>query len=369
MAKNIFSALLFGSLATAVFAQPQYLLTGTYTGGKSRGIYVFRFDTDGRATAVDSVECPNPSFLAVSPNQQFVFAVNELGEAEGGGKISAYRFERSTGKLLFLNEQSSQGEHPCYVTVDKSGKWVIAGNYSSGNVVVLPVENEGRLGPAVTNVRHSGRGPHQRQEKPHVHATVLSDNNRFLYVPDLGIDRLMVYAFDEKNGSLTPGDNTVSMVAGSGPRHFTFHPKQDNAYLLQELSGEVTVFKNTNGLLQPVQTLSVLPPGYTQPFTSADIHVSPNGQYLYTSTRDQLNMLTIFSINPADGKLTLAGHQSTLGKTPRNFSFDPSGNHLLAANQNSDEVVVFRVNHKDGSLNDTGQRIAVGNPVCLQWIK
>lgn len=350
------------------YTQPPYLLAGTYTSGKSKGIYVFRFDQNGKAEAVDSVETPNPSYLAVSPDQRFIYAVNELGAGEGGGKVSAFRFDKTNGKLLPLNQQSARGEHPCYIAVDKEGKWVVVGNYSSGNVAVLPIQDDGSLGEAVTTVQHNGKGTHPRQEKPHVHQTVLSGDNRFLYVPDLGIDKLMVYSFNAQDGSLKPFDTNLKLPDGSGPRHMDLHPNGKWAYLLQELSGNVTVFKTNNGRLQPVQTTSAIPADFTQSFTCADVHVSPDGKYLYTSARDKANTLAIFSINPDDGKLMITGHQSTMGNTPRNFNFDPSGNYLLVANQNSDEIVVFHRDHRTGKLTDSGNRIKVGSPVCLKWI-
>lgn len=364
-----FLTLFFGSFVMMAASQKTaYLLAGTYTGGKSKGIYVFRFGSNGKAEPVDSVVTPNPSYLAVSPDQQYVYAVNEVGAGEGGGKVSAFRFDNSSGKLTLLNQQSAEGEHPCYITVDKRGKWVIVGNYSSGNIAVLPIAKDGTLGKAVTTVQHNGSGTHPRQEKPHVHQTVLSKDNRFLYVPDLGIDKLMIYAFNEKNGELKPVDTTLKLPDGSGPRHFDFHPSQKWAYLLQELSGNVTVFATAGGRLHPVQTTSVLPAGFAESFTTADVHVSPDGKFLYTSTRDQANTLSIFRINPGDGKLMIMGHQSTHGKTPRHFNFDPSGAYLLVANQNSDEIVVFHRDLQTGKLTDSGSRIKVGKPVCIKWI-
>lgn len=364
------AALLLSGLAFSAGAQKTvYLLAGTYTTGKSKGISVYRFNTqNGQATLVDSAITANPSYLAVSPNKQYVYAVNELGNNEGGGKVTAFRFTTSTGHLERLNEQSSMGEHPCYITVDKTGRWVIVGNYSSGTLAVLPVAASGELGKATDVVQHKGSSVHPRQEGPHVHATVLSPNNKFLYVPDLGIDKLMIYSFNDATGQLSPKDTTLKLAAGSGPRHFIFHPNGRWAYLVQELKGTVTMFRYMNGDLQPAQVISALPTGFKKPFTAADIHVSADGRFLYTSLRDSANLLTVFRINPANGSLARIGHQSALGKTPRNFNLDPSGNYLLAANQNSDEIVVFRVNKKTGGLQDTGRRIAVGNPVCIKWI-
>lgn len=365
--KKIFSTLLTLVMMNAVNAQP-YLLAGTYTGEKSKGIYVYRFGANGSAELVDSAVTPNPSYLAVSPDQQFVYAVNELGNGEGGGKVTAFRFDKGTGKLTPLNQASSVGEHPCYITTDQTGKWVIVGNYSSGTVAVLPVKNDGSLGEAVAVQQHKGKGPTDRQKSPHVHATVISKDNKTLYVPDLGIDKLMIYSFNAKTGHLAPKDTTLSSAPGAGPRHFTFHPNAKWAYLLQELSGKISVYRVQNGLLQPLQTLSALPKDFKGSFTSADIHISPDGNFLYASNRDESNTLAIFRINTGDGKLTLVGHQPVLGKTPRNFSFDPSGNFLLAANQRSDEIVVFAVNKSTGLLTDTGNRIAIGSPVCIKWV-
>lgn len=367
--KKSFFFLLAAFAVSFAFAQKQtFLLVGTYTSGKSKGIPVYRFNTKtGVATLVDSAITQNPSYLAVSPNQQYVYAVNEIGKAEGGGKVTAYQFGKN-GHLTELNQQPSMGEHPCYASVDKRGKWVIAGNYSSGNATVLPVKEDGSLGEPSDVVQHSGRGVSPRQEKSHVHATVFSPDNRFLYIPDLGIDKLMIYSFDAQKGALQPKDTALKLDAGSGPRHFVFHPNNKWAYLVQELAGTVTGFRYDAGQLTRVQTVSVLPPDFRKSFTSADIHASPDGRFLYTSTRDSANLLTIFRVNPTTGRLTVKGYQSVLGKTPRNFNFDPSGNFLLVANQNSDEIVVFKVNKQSGNLTDTGKRISVGNPVCIKWI-
>lgn len=365
--KKLLTLALCGCTFLAIAQKQTYLLVGAYTGGKSKGISVYHFDTKtGSAKLTSSASTENPSYLAVSPDQKFVYAVNELGNSKGGGKVSAFAFDG--GELHFLNQQASQGEDPCYITESQNRKWVIVGNYSSGTVTVLPVQKEGLLGEAATVVQHHGSGVHPRQEKPHVHSTVLSADNRFLYVPDLGIDKVMIYAFNDQTGTLSPKDTSLKLVPGSGPRHFVFHPNNKWAYLVQELKGTVTVFHSANGDLQPVQTISVLPPGFQKPFTGADIHVAGDGRFLYASLRDSSNTIAICRIAPGDGKLSLLGHQSTLGKTPRNFNLDPTGNFLLAANQNSDSIVVFRVDKKTGALHDTGQRISVGNPVCIKWI-
>ena len=353
------------NFAEGQVAQKSHLLVGTYTEGRSKGIYVFEFDSrDGSSRIVDSVITSNPSFLSVSPDGQFVYAVNE----ESDGKISAFRFDKERGKLHFLNQVSSLGAHPCYITVDKKGKWVIAGNYSSGDIVVYAINKDGSLGALTAEVQHTGKSITPRQTSPHVHATVLSPDNKFLLATDLGIDKVMVYKFNDETGTLSISDSTARIQKGAGPRHLDFHPSGRWVYLLEELSGTVTFFNYKKGKLDMKQTLSTLPPGYTGRFTSADIHVSSNGKYLYTSNRDSLNTISVFAIQPNEGYLRPIQSQSTLGKTPRNFNIDPSGNFLLVANQNSNEIVVLNVNKETGLLTDALKRISVGSPVCLKWI-
>ena len=352
--------------------QQYYLVTGTYTSGKSQGIYVYQFNSsDGSAKAVSSVKISNPSFVAVSPDEQFVYSVEEDAAKNGkSGEITAFSFNKKTGILGFLNRQPTGGDHPCYVSVDKTGKWVAAGNYTSGSLSILPVQANGSLGAATTIIKHEGSGPNKsRQASPHVHCTFFSPDNRFLFVPDLGIDKVMIYAFDETTGKLTTAKQPFALSEpGTGPRHICFHTSNKYAYLIQELSGTVTVFKYKNGKLKSKQRIGSMPAGDTSFAGSADIHVSPDGKFLYASNRAESNTIAIFSINQKNGKLSLIGHQSTLGKTPRNFNFDPTGNFLLVANQNSDKIVVFKIDKDTGLLTDTNNNIDVGKPVCLKWI-
>jgi 6-phosphogluconolactonase len=372
MKLKIFFLAVFSALGFITTAQQHYLITGTYTSGKSEGIYVYQFNSnDGTAKEISHVKTSNPSFVAVSTNEKFVYAVQEDAAANGkGGEITAFSFNKQTGKLTYLNEQASGGDHPCYVAVDKTGRWVVAGNYSSGTLAVFPVKADGSLAAAKNIIQHEGSGPNQaRQKSPHVHCTLFSADNRFLFVPDLGIDKVMIYAFDEVTGNLTPASQPfAASVAGAGPRHLTFHPSNNYAYLMEELSGTVVLFKYYNGTLKKMQRISSMPAGDTSFAGSADIHVSPDGKFLYASNRADANSIAIFKVNKKNGKLTLTGHQPTLGKTPRNFNFDPSGNFLLVANQNSDEIVIFKRDKKTGLLTDTQKRIEVGSPVCIKWI-
>lgn len=353
-------------------AQQHYLVTGTYTTGKSEGIYVYQFNSaDGSAKMISHIKTSNPSFVAVSPNEAFVYAVREDAANNGkGGAIAAFSFNKQTGMLSFINQQSTGGNHPCYVSVDKTGSWVVAGNYSSGSVTVFPVQVNGSLGAATTIIQHEGSGPNKaRQNSPHVHCTFFSADNRFLFVPDLGIDKVMIYAFDEITGKLTPAKQPFAQsIGGAGPRHFCFHPSNKYAYLIEELSGTVIGYKYKNGRLKTRQLISTMPAGDTSFAGSADIHISPDGKFLYASNRADANSIAIFSINQKNGKLLFVAHQSTLGKTPRNFNVDPTGEFLLVANQNSDEIVIFKRDKITGLLTDTKNRIDVGKPVCLKWI-
>jgi len=360
----------------AAYAQTNtYLLIGTYTSGKSEGIYVYNFNSaTGDNNFVSTVKTANPSYLTVSPNHKMVYAVTENADSTKfgiGGEISAFSFDNKKGALTELNKQFSGGKHPCYVAVDKSGKWVFAANYNSGSAALFPVNKDGSLGAVKQVIQDEGSGPNQeRQTAPHVHSTMLSPDNKFLFTPDLGIDKVMIYRFDNLNGKLTAATPSFApSVPGSGPRHFDFHPNNRYAYLMEEMTGTVVVFKYKEGKLDSIQRISALPADFKGVIGSADIHVSPDGKFLYCSNRGESNSITIFSIDNTTGKLKVKGHQSTMGKTPRNFNFDPSGNFLLVANQQSDNIVIFRIDKKSGLLTDTGKRINVPNPVCIKWIK
>jgi 6-phosphogluconolactonase len=348
-----------------------YLVVGTYTGGKSEGIYVYKFNSDdGSAEAVSHIKTPNPSYIAISPDEKYVFAVTENAKDGNGGEISSFAFDKKNGTLTFINKQLTGGDHPCYVDVDKTGKWVFAGNYSSGSLSVLPVNADGSLGEATSHIKHTGSGANkERQEKPHVHCTIISPDNKWLYVPDLGIDKVMIYAFDASTGKLSPGTQEFApSQPGAGPRHLTFHPNGKYAYLIEELTGHVVTYKMENGQLKLWQRTSSLPSGQKGFAGSADIHVSPDGKFLYASNRGDFNNIVIFKIDAKTGRVYIVGFQPTLGKAPRNFNFDPTGKYLLVGNQNNDEIVVFKRNVKTGLLIDTKKRIEVGKPVCLKWI-
>lgn len=360
--------LLLVALPVIAFSQKEhYLLIGTYTSGKSEGIYVYKFNSEtGDFSFVSKQAAGNPSYLAVSRDKKFVYAVNE--DRDDKGSVSAFGFNEDNGTLSFINKQPSGGDHPCYVAIDVTGKWVTVGNYTGGNLSIMPALVDGSLGTPKT-INHTGSGPvKNRQEKPHVHSTVFADDNKYLCVPDLGIDKVVVYSFNPGSGKLVE-TSAIRTEPGTGPRHFTFHPNKKYAYLVEELTAGISAYEYKNGQFKFLQRIAALPADYTGAKSGADLHVSPDGDFLYSSNRGEANSISIFSIDGKTGRLTWKGQQSTLGKTPRNFNFDPSGNFLLAANQNSDNIVIFKRDKKTGLLEDTGKRIEVGNPVCIKWVE
>lgn len=352
--------------ASAQNANEHYMLIGTYTSGKSEGIYVYKFNSNtGEFSPVSIAKgIKNPSFLAVGPGNKYVYSVSE---GDGQGSVTAFSF--SNGNMNMLNARSSGGSGPCYVAVDKTGKWVATGNYGSGSFAVLPIEANGSLGEPVSVMVHQGKSVNaQRQEKAHVHATVFSPDNKYLFVPDLGMDKIMAYAFDEKTGKLSNANPAFAASnPGNGPRHLDFHPSGKYAYLMEEMSGTVNVFSYKNGKLTAIQNITSHPAGYKGAIGSADIHVSPDGKFLYASNRGDANSIAVFAINQKNGQIRPVTHQPTLGKTPRNFNLDPSGNFLLVANQNSDNIVIFKRDKKTGMLKALDKQIQVPNPVCIKW--
>jgi 6-phosphogluconolactonase len=354
-------------------AQDYYLFIGTYTSGKSEGIYVYRFNlATGEANPVSVASgVSNPSYIAISPSRKYVYAVNENGGKQPG-EVSAFAFDKKTGKLSFINKQHSGGDSPCYVSVDISGKWVVVGNYTGGNLSALPVNANGSLEPSAQLIQHTGiSADKNRQEKAHVHATIFSPDYKYLVVPDLGMDKVMCYRFNaaqKKPLMLTP-TTIVSVPPGNGPRHVDFHPSGKYMYLIEEMSGTVAAYKYNSGKISLIERTSSHPKDFSGEKGSADIHVSPDGKFLYASNRGDANNIAIFSIDIATGKLHGVGYQSVLGKTPRNFMITPNGKYLLVANQQSDNIVIFKRDSQTGLLTEAGTQINIPNPVCLKMIR
>lgn len=354
-------------------AEQYFVYFGTYSGAKSKGIYVSRLNAaTGVVTQPElAAEATNPSFLALHPNRKFLYAVGEIWSSPQQGGVTGFAINPQTGKLTALNQQSSGGAGPCHLTVDTAGKHVLVANYGGGSIAVLPIAADGHLGEATAFIQHSGSSVNpKRQAAPHAHGIYLDPANRFAFVPDLGLDKVLVYRFDAQAGTLTPNDPPAAVVKpGAGPRHFTWHPNGRFAYVISELDSTVTAFAYDpgRGVLTPMQTLATLPADYSGNNSTAEIEVHPNGRFLYGSNRGH-DSLAVFTVDGATGQLSLVAHASTLGKTPRNFAVDPTGRWLLAANQGTDNVVVFRVDTRSGRLDPTGQILNVGAPVCVQYL-
>jgi 6-phosphogluconolactonase len=361
-------------------AQKYRVYVGTYTSGgggsTSRGIYLLELDMATGALTSRGVagEAVNPSFLAVHPGRRFLYAVGETAEFNGQktGAVSAFTIDQAGGSLSLLNQQSSQGQGPCYVVVDRAGKNALVANYNSGSVACLPIGADGRLAPASSTIQHQGSSVNpQRQKEPHAHSINLDAANKFAVAADLGLDQLLVYRFDTARGTLTPNDPPFARVApGSGPRHFAFHPDGKHAYVINEMACTVTAFDYDpdRGTLSENATASTLPEGpKAKNYSTAEVQVHPSGRFLYGSNRGH-NTIAIFAIDPAGGRIRPLGHQDTGGRTPRNFGIDPTGRYLLAANQDSGTVVVFRIDPQSGLLQPTGQTAEVPRPVCIKFV-
>ncbi len=358
--------------------QRRYLVyIGTYTTKtNSKGIYAYRFDAaSGKLSAAGlAAESNDPSFVAVHPSGKYLYAVNELGNFQGGnsGAVSAFAIDRKSGKLTFLNQVATRGAGPCHVSLDKTGKFVLVANYDGGSVAVFPVLENGSLGKDAAFVQHTGSGPNkERQEGPHAHWIGTSPDNRFALAVDLGLDEVLTYRFDSSKGSLAPNDPPFAKVSpGAGPRHLAFTRNGMFAYVLTEMENAVTAFaySQKSGSLSALQTVSTLPKDYSGPKEAAELIVHPTGKFLYASNRAGVDTITAFSIDQAKGTLTLAGQYSTRGKTPRHFAIDPTGAFLLAANEESNNIVVFKINPETGGLTPTGQVMEVASPVCITFL-
>jgi 6-phosphogluconolactonase len=344
---------------------------GTYTGKTgSKGIYEFNFDTaTGKMSAVElAAETEAPSWVVVHPNGKYLYAANE---ASKDSAVSAYAIEPKTGKLTLLNKVPAQGEDPCHLSFDHTGKFLFAANYTSGNVVVFPILPDGRLGEHTALQKDKGtRGPNkERQEAPHAHWIRSTEDNRTVYVSDLGLDHVLSYAFDSGKGSLTPGAATESaeLKPGTGPRHVAFSNNHKFMYVLGEINSTVTVFSKESESFRAIQSVSTLPAGFSGRNDTAEIEIHPSGKFLYASNRGH-DSIAAYAVDQDKGTITLLADVPTGGKEPRNFAIDPSGNFLLAENQNTNTVVEFRIDPATGKLTPTGETLSVPSPVCLTFL-
>ena len=363
------AVLLPAQTADKATAKKNYLaFVGTYTAKTaSKGIYAFRYDANsGKLTPLGvAAETADPSWVAIHPNGKYFYAANESGK---NSMVSAFTIDAHSGKLTLLNQVPALGEDPCYLSFDKTDKYLFVANYTSGNVVVFPIGADGKLGAATANVRDEGiLGPNkERQDGPHAHWVAASRGNRFVYVADLGLDKVLVYKFDSAKGTLAPADAAVAN-SGTGPRHLAFSSDGKFLYVLGELQSTLTVFSNDAETFRLLQTAPMLPTGFSGRNDASEIEIHPNGKFLYAANRGH-DSIAAFHIDSATGKLTSAGDFSVEGKEPRHFAIDPAGRYLLAENQLSDKIMTFRIDQKSGALTPTGDTAGVPSPVCLVFL-
>jgi len=340
-----------------------YLLVGTYTSGSSTGIYVYELDTvTGEMSYVGETKVSNPSFLTVSADEKFVYAVSE--DEGDNAKVHAFSFDKSTGQLTHLSEQQTQGDHPCYVNVDAANKFVVTANYTGGNISVFPLSDTGTLMPASQVIKFSAIS--------HLHSVVFSQDQEYAFAADLGKDKIYPFTvrLDSENDLfLQPGKvSSFDLEPGSGPRHIAFHPTGKFVYVINELSGKITAFSYDDGIMNAIQYIASDTTSRTENKGSADIHLSPDGKFLYSSNRLQSDGIAIFSVDENTGLLDFAGYQST-GIHPRNFILTPNGKFLLVANRDSNNIQIFGIDKQTGLLHDSGKEIKLDKPVCLKFIE
>ncbi|HSG72034.1 MAG TPA: lactonase family protein, partial [Planctomycetaceae bacterium] len=345
----LLGACLMAAATSLSAGEKLWVYFGTYTRGDSKGIYRSEFDLEtGKLSEAElAAELKNPSFLAIHPDGSHLYAVSEVSDTDGKpvGGVVGFQLDPPSGKLEKLNGQSTGGAGPCHLIVDPTGQNVLAANYGGGSVVCLPLKEDGTLGEASSFIQHEGASVNKsRQSAPHAHSINTDPSNRFAVAADLGLDKLLVYAFDPATGSLKPNDPAfVKTPLGGGPRHFAFHPSGKFAYTNNEilLSATAFEFNAERGILNPIQTISTVPEGTPlQGNSTAEIRVHPNGKFLYVSNRGP-NSIAVFSIEPNTGLLANVGIVPSGGKIPRNFNLTPDGKWLLAAHQDSDNIVVF----------------------------
>lgn len=381
VAKRALVAWLILAPTVACYAKSYIMYVGTYTNNGSKGIYAYRYSETGKLKLISlAAETENPSFLVADASGAHLYAVNELEkyQEKSSGAVTAFAINRATRKLKELNKVASRGADPCFISFDRNRKYLLVANYTSGNVAVFPVSTDGKVGEASSVSNNEGAlGPNkERQEKAHAHWIQASSRNRFVYVSDLGLDRVLIYKFDPATGKLSRIDSAgpskdfflATLAPGTGPRHVAFSSDGNFMYVLGELDSTVTVFANDNKeMYRAIQKISALPKGFSGKNTAAEIVVHPNGKFLYTSNRGD-DSIAVFAIDAASGKLTFIQRVPSGGKTPRHFAIDPSGTHIFAANQDTGNIVEFEIDHTTGKLTNDGEVAKVPSAVCVIFV-
>lgn len=368
--KSIITVLFALFISFNFYSQNTYVFVGSYNWNKDKkGIYVFKLDTvSGTLKKITTVKnVLNPSYLTISPNGNYIYACTDT-KTPNAGSVSSFEFKPENKTLTFINSQKSGGENPVYLSVHKDGKWLVNANYTEGSVAVHSITEDGKISPIAQNLSYSeGSINKERQDRSHVHSSVFSPNYDFIFLPDLGADKIRCYQFDNlQNQPLQESQYPFTQAAlGSGPRHFAFHPNGKFAYCVEELTGTVSAYKYENGKLGSIQRIAAHSDAFTDGFNSGDIHISPDGRFLYASNRGEENNIAIFSIEN-DGTLKTIGYQPTFGRTPRIFAIDSKGKFVIVANQSTGNVVVFKRNSVTGLLKKSGAEMKVKNASCVQ---
>ncbi len=352
-------------------AQPMDVYFGTYNkAGFPEGIYhaVFDLKTGSLSNPELAASASDPTFIEIHPNAKFLYSVTERNP----GVVSSFAIDPETKKLRLINSSKSCGKGPCHISISADGRVLLVANYGSGSVASIPINKDGSLAEAATAIQHTGSSINpKRQEGPHAHSINLSPDNRFAYVADLGLDKIMVYKLDSESGKLLPNDPPeIKIKAGAGPRHLSFSPNGRFAYLINELDETIVAFiyESKNGNLSEIQTISTLPEDFKGASYCAEVRIHPNGKFLYGSNRGHDSIVT-YKIDSEKGTLTLLGFQNSGIKNPRNFNIDPTGRFCIVANQDADTVIVFRINQETGLLETTDQVIKIGKPVCVRFVQ
>ena len=351
-------------------AADMFVYFGTHRSGPGIGFSLGHFDTDTGVLSKPEfiMEAVEPAFFVIHPDGKHLYSCNSGKTTD---LVSAYEINPKTGKLTLLNQKPAGGADPSYITLDQTARYALVANYQGGSIAVLPIKPDHSLGDRTGFAQHTGRSVNpERQTRPYAHSIIVDPSNRFALVADLGVDKVFVYRFDAKDGSLTPNDPPFATVKpGSGPRHVKFHPNGKWVYLINELACTVIGFNwdATKGSLTEFQTIATLPEGFTGTNTCAELQVHPNGRFLYGSNRGH-DSIVVYAIDQATGKLSLVERVSSQGNWPRTFTFDPTGKWILVANHNSDNAVVFRVDETTGKLTPVGQPVGVPYPFCERFL-
>jgi 6-phosphogluconolactonase len=349
-------------------AQKYHLLVGTYTSpGKSEGIYVYEFNAaNGEIRYKSKAALESPSYFALSPDRKFMYSVSESKES----KISALAFNPKTGDLKLINSQPSGSAGPTHISIDAQRKYVFASNYGGGSLTALPIEEDGSLAADIQDIKHEGSSI--ARKKPFVHSAVVSPDNKYVFAADLGTDKINIYQFKSQNRPLAlfPAAQPFTLLdPGAGPRHSVFHPNKKYFYSVTEINSKVYAFEYKKGHLTQIQSISMIPEGFTDPGHGADIQVSADGKFLYANTRSTVNEIAIFSIDQNTGRLSLIDKQPSLGKSSRTFAIDPSGNWLISTSQGTNELIVFKRDQNTGKLTATGQKISIDKPSLVRFVE